>query len=156
MHWIEIEIRKILVKCLVAQSEKNDRSLKDTQIMFYPAVLDDVECRYGLLNDYVFDKELKYSEVAGLLNLAIKPIIEGYVLSLYGLICENEGIEVPNIQIIIQATKTNPGVNDLVANLFDKGKLIRELNVSEFIGKPEVEEEHEVEVKKVEESKDEE
>lgn len=138
---IESEIRQILVKCLVNQSEENKTPLKDVQIRFLPFVnAEDLECKYQLLIDYKPVKDLSFIDIASIWKMPFKAMIEAYIIQLFMVINEREGIEIPNIRLLIQATANNPTEKDLIAYLYDKSKLVRELKVSEFVGQEEEEE----------------
>lgn len=134
MSTAESQIRRILANCINKYAKENDVKATDIQIRFYPFVDGtDIDCRYSLLVDCKFKEELSFTDVAGIWNMAFQPFIEQYIVVLYNLIHENEGLEMKNIRIIIQATKENPEKENLVAFLYNCGKQVRELKVSEFV-----------------------
>ena len=135
MHFIEEQIRQILVKAIKKQSKENGVNETETQVQFIPFLDgDEILCRYALLIDYKVKKELSFTSIAGAINTLLKPSIEGYLKQLYREINHKEGIEIADIRILILATKNNTSINDLQAYLYNKGSLIRELKVSEFVG----------------------
>ena len=150
---IEHEIRDMLRGCLVKQSKDNNIPLNALQLRFSSYFEnEEIQCKYELLNDYSLFKELTFIEIAGLFKAMFKNVVEAYICQLYEIINEKEDIELANIRIIIQCTASNPTTDDLIAHLFNRNKLVRELKVSEFVkgSEPEAEE-----VQVIEETKNE-
>lgn len=139
---IENEIRQMLIDALKKQSKEQGSSLKETQIRFLPDIQnDEIHVSYQALKDYKAVKELSFLDLAGIWKIAFKSVVEGYISQLFFMISEREAIEVENIRIIVQATAAEPTQENLVAHLFDRIKLVRELKVSEFVGGGEEQEE---------------
>ena len=135
MHFIEQQIREILAKAIKKQAIANEIEHKDVQIQFVPFIDgEEIVCRYLLLIDYTPKEELSFTKIAGAINYLWKASIEQYIKQLYILINENENIELSDIRILIMATKNDPTIDDLKAFLYRKGELVRELEVSEFVG----------------------
>lgn len=141
MSTAESQIRRILANCINKYAKENNVKATDIQIRFYPFVDgNEIDCRYSLLIDCKVKEELSFTDVAEIWNMAFQPFIEQYIVVLYNLINENEGLEMKNIRIIIQATKEDPSGQDLVAFLYNCGKQVRELKFSEFVQGKEEEE----------------
>ena len=133
--FIETEIRKFLVKAIIGYAKENSASELDTKIRFFSHEIEgSIICCYGLMVNGKHVKLLKFSDFVGvLMAVGTQGLIEPYIVNLYQSISEKENIPVDGIQIIISATKHNPTFEDLKAVLYGNGKIIRELNVSEFV-----------------------
>ena len=133
-------IRNILVSSIIKKAEKHEQLHENVQLRFYP-FFDGVEvnCRYDLLIDFIRKEELGFVDISGPLRYTLRQFVEPYIQNLYITINQKENIEINDIRIIIKCTKQDATYKDLEAFLYNKGRSVRKLCVSEFVKKEEEE-----------------
>jgi len=136
--FIEKQIRNIFIKCIKEFAKDYEVKENEVQLMFSPLTKENdntnLGIKYQLFIDYAFKKELDYQDISGIWYLALQSIVEQYITQLFTVINMNDSIEYENIRIIIQAPKQEENTfENLVAHLYNKNRLIRELKVSEFV-----------------------
>lgn len=131
---VESIIRNLFVGFIVDKSKDLELSQKDVQIRF-KVLRDgiDLDCRYELLLDYKFKDELSFSDISGFWYANLRDLIEGFVKQLFSILNESENIDINKLRIIIASDSENTKKENIQAYLYNEGKFIRKVEVSEFV-----------------------